>query len=787
MKFKDNNTQEIEEKWKKYWEKEKIYQFDFSSKKPIYSIDTPPPTVSGKMHIGHAFSYSQQDFIARFNRMNGKNIFFPFGTDDNGLPTERLIEKIRKIKSKELSRKEFIEICLNSLKEITPNFIEDWKKIGISSDFNLYYSTIDKNSQKISQKSFLDLYKKGEIYKKEFPVIWCPECQTAIAQAELEDKEFESQFSTIKFDSDAGNLFIATTRPELLPACVAIFVSPEDKRYKKFLGKKAKVPLFNFEIPIIGDESANPEKGTGAMMVCSYGDKFDVEAIFRHKLTPRIILNKDGTLNFGKYKGIKIKDARKEILNELKEKNLIQEQKSIKHIVNVHDRCGTEIEFIPADQWFIKILDKKKKLIELGKEIEWHPKHMMKRYMNWIKGLDWDWNISRNRHFGIPIPIWYCKKCGEIVLPEGNELPVDPQSQKKICPKCGGETIPEEKVLDTWATSSLTPQIAKSLTKNRISLPYSLRPQAHDILRTWTFYTIVKSYLHEKKIPWKNIMISGFVRLKNEKMSKSKGNVINPEEIIEEYGSDALRFWAAGSNLGEDLNYQEKDLISGKRFITKLQNATKFVFMNLEDFDGKKPKKFEEIDKKFLLELDKTKFLVTNSFENYNYSKAKADIENFFWKFFCDFYLEFVKKRVYNSEGNSKKSAQYVLYQSLLSLTKMIAPIMPFITEELYQNYFKRYEKEKSVHLTKWPKGNLKFSEKEKNKIKSSKSELDFIVDLLTKIRKEKTTAQKPMNSECIITLPKENYENLKNIMEDFRNVTNASEIKQGKFGVEFI
>jgi valyl-tRNA synthetase len=282
-------------------------------------------------------------------------------------------------------------------------------------------------------------------------------------------------------------------------------------------------------------------------------------------------------------------------------------------------------------------------------------------------------------------------------------------------------------------------------------------------------------------------MISGFVRLKNEKMSKSKGNVINPEEIIEEYGSDALRFWAAGSNLGEDLNYQEKDLISGKRFITKLQNATKFVFMNLEDFDGKKPKKFEEIDKKFLLELDKTKFLVTNSFENYNYSKAKADIENFFWKFFCDFYLEFVKKRVYNSEGNSKKSAQYVLYQSLLSLTKMIAPIMPFITEELYQNYFKRYEKEKSVHLTKWPKGNLKFSEKEKNKIKSSKSELDFIVDLLTKIRKEKTTAQKPMNSECIITLPKENYENLKNIMEDFRNVTNASEIKQGKFGVEFI
>ncbi|MBI5148805.1 class I tRNA ligase family protein, partial [Candidatus Pacearchaeota archaeon] len=478
----DNYDLREEKKILASWEKENIYSL--KEKKKVFSIDTPPPTVSGKMHIGHAFSYAQQDFIARYNRMKLGAIFYPFGTDDNGLPTERLIEKLKNVKSKNMSRQEFIELCLKTLKEITPDFIQDWKNLGISADYSVYYSTIDKNSQKISQKSFIELFKKGDVYKKEFPTIWCPECQTAIAQAELEDKEENGLFSTVKFKVDGKDLLIATTRPELLPACVAVFINPNDKRCKSLAGKKAKVPVFGQEIPIIADKSAELGKGTGILMICSYGDRFDAEAIAKHKLKEKIVLNKDGTLNVKGYEGMKIKYARKKILNDLKEKGLITEQKQIRHILNIHDKCGTEIEFIPTEQWFIRILDKKQKLIELGKKIKWYPEFMQKRYENWIDGLNWDWSISRDRHFGVPMPVWECKKCKKIILAEEKELPIDPLKKEKKC-SCGGIGEPEKKVFDTWMTSSLSPQITSSLVNNEIKIPYSLRPQAHDIIRTW--------------------------------------------------------------------------------------------------------------------------------------------------------------------------------------------------------------------------------------------------------------------------------------------------------------
>jgi valyl-tRNA synthetase len=780
------NAKEVEEKIKKFWEKEEIYKFDSKKKGKIYSIDTPPPTVSGDMHIGHAFSYSQQDFIVRFRRMFEDNIFYPFGTDDNGLPTERLVERINKVKSKEMSRSTFIKLCLKTLKDITPDFVQQWKDLGISADYDIYYSTIDKNSQKISQKSFIDLFKAGRIYKKNFPTIWCPECQTAIAQAELEDKEFPSSFSIIKFKAGGKTLPIATTRPELIPACVAIFVNPEDKRYKNLVGKKAKVPLFNYEVPIFEDKSADIEKGTGVMMVCSYGDKFDVDAINRYKLKPRIIFNYDGTLNFREYKGMKIREARKKILKEFKDKGLIINQKQISHIINVHDKCGTGIEFLPTEQWFIKVLDKKKKLIEQGKKIKWYPKFMYKRFENWINGLEWDWNISRDRHFGVSIPAWYCRKCDEIIIADEKELPLNPSEIEKKCSKCKGRAEPEIKVLDTWATSSLTPQIASSLVGNKIKLPYSLRPQAHDIIRTWAFYTIVKAYLHENKIPWKNIVVSGFVRLEGEKMSKSKGNIIEPGDVIQKYGSDSLRFWAAGSKLGEDLNYQEKDLVAGKRFVTKLFNASKFVFMGVGKSKPKKPKKLQRIDERFLIELNRVLFITTHYFKEYNYSRAKFNIEEFFWKFFCDYYLEIVKRRIYNEKGDKKKSAQYVLYQSFLAILKMIAPIMPFITEEIYQTYYKKHEKGESIHLSKWPKFDKKLEGWDDKNIKSHANELTLFVNLLTKIRAEKTKAKKSMNTECILTINKINYEDLKELLEDLKNVTNAKKIKTGKFKVEF-
>jgi len=778
-----NELKKIEDKWKSYWEKEKIYKFNPEQKKEIFSIDTPPPTVSGEMHIGHAFSYSQQDFIARFMRMRGFNVFYPFGTDDNGLPTERLIEKINKIKSKNLSRNEFIESCLKTLKKITPEFIQNWKDIEMSCDYSLYYSTIDKHSQKISQKSFIDLFKKKEIYKKNFPTIWCPECQTSIAQAELEDKEQESLFSTLKFKCDGKDLLVATTRPELLGACVAVFVNPKDKRYKNLVSKKAKVPIFDFEVPIIEDESAEIEKGTGVLMICSYGDRFDADAINRHKLKSRVILNENGTLNLYEYSGMKIKDARKKILEDLKNKGLIKEQKSINHVVNVHDKCGTEIEFIETEQWFTKILDKKNELISQAKKIKWHPEFMFKRYENWVNGLEWDWGISRNRHFGVPIPVWECPKCKEIILPEEKELPVDPLQLKKKCKKCNVDAVPEKMVLDTWATSSLTPQIVAELSqsKNKIGIPFSLRPQGHDIIRTWTFYTIVKSYLHKKEIPWKNIIVSGNVSMGGEKMSKSKGNVISPQDVMKIYGSDALRFWAASAKLGNDLDYQEKELIAGKKLINKLTNASKFVFMNLQGFDFKKPKKLQNLDEIFLGELNNLIKNSTENFEKFEYSKVKTDVEKFFWEEFAGNYLEIVKGRIYRGNEEEKKSAQYVLYKSLLEILKMFAPLVPFITEEIYQEYFKKTEKEKSIHISNWPVvGKETPSENWK-----------LFTEILTKVRQEKSLAKKPMNAQVRLELLEKDYDVLEraDLLNDLERVTNTLQgqiVPAKKFQVEF-
>jgi len=751
---------QIEKKWKDYWEKEKIYKFNEKTEKT------------------HAFSYAQQDFIARYQRMKN-NVFYPFGTDDNGLPTERLVEKINNVKSKDMSRTDFIKLCLKTLKKITPDFIEDWKILGISADYDLCYSTINDKSRKISQKAFIELYKKSQTYQKEFPTIWCTECQTSIAQAELEDKEQSSLFTTIKFKVGKENLLIATTRPELLGACVAIFVNPKDKRYKKFVGKKAVVPLFKQEIPILEDESAEINKGTGVLMICSYGDKFDVDAIQRHKLTPKIVFNKDGTLNIKPYENITIKQAREKILEDLKKANLITEQKQIKHVVNTHDKCGTEIEFIPTEQWFIKILDKKKKLIEQGKKINWYPKHMFKRYENWIKGLEWDWNISRDRYFGIPIPVWYCKKCNETIIADEKELPVDPITTEKNCPKCKSKAIPETKVLDTWATSSLSPQLASSLINNKIKIPFSLRPQAHDIIRTWAFYTITRSFLHENKLPWKDITVSGFVTLKGEKMSKSKGNVITPQEIIEKYSSDAIRYWAAGSKLGEDLDYQEKDVVTGKKFATKILNATNFVFMNLK-YQKNQPELLET-DRIFLTQLNKLIEKTTKSFDEYNYSRARLETDNFFWSDFSDNYLEIVKNRVYNGNVKQKASAFYTLYHSLLVILKLMAPITPFITEEIYQQHFAKNEKQKSIHLEKWPE-KIKINQNKEDDKKYNK-----LIETLTKVRKQKSQEKKSMKAEIILTLDKETQKILKNILEDLKAVTSAKEIKTGKFNVEFI
>ncbi len=785
-----------EPKWVEFWEKNKTYQFDQKSKKEIFSIDTPPPTVSGKMHLGHSFSYSQEDFIARYKRMAGFNVFYPFGTDDNGLPTKLLVEKEKHVKASMMDRKEFVKLCLETLeKELRPKYITDWKRIGMSCDFDIFYTTIDKHCQKISQKSFIDLYLAGREYRTEAPAMYCPKCQTAISQVECEDSDISSFFNDIVFkvEDEKGNekeLIIATTRPELLPACVAVFYHPDDKRYKNLNGKKAKVPLFDFEVPILEDERADPEKGTGLVMCCTFGDTTDVEWQKAHNLPIKGAIGKDGKMTkiAGRYEGQSIDTARKMIIEDMKDQRLLISQEPITHAVNVHERCGTPIEFIHSKQWFVKYLDLKKDMVKWGKELKWYPGHMKNRYDNWVKGLQWDWCISRQLPYGIPFPVWYCKECDEVILADEKDLPVDPVSDKpsvKECPKCKcKQFIPEKDIINTWATSSLTPQIAASLIPDMYDklYPMTIRPQAHDIITFWLFNTVVKSQLHNKVNPWKDCVISGWaLDPKGRKMSKSKGNVIEPQIMIEKYSADCLRFWAAGSKLGEDLSFQEKDLVTGQKFVTKFWNASKFAIMHLEDYDLKKSSKLEGFDKWILSKLNNLIKTSTESFEKYEYARTKADTELFFWQVLCDNYLEIVKDRLYNPDVRGKEerhAAQYALYNSVLSCLKLMAPITPYFTEEVYHLYFADKEKLKSVHISKWPEYDKKLDDADAEKIG------DVAVEIIAAVRQCKNKNQKSLK-DPISVLTIETKEKLDDFMEDLKATTKAEKIEFGKGDIE--
>jgi valyl-tRNA synthetase len=792
---KHYDPKEVEPKWQEYWEKEGIFKFDVNSDAEVYSIDTPPPTVSGKMHLGHAFSYAQQDFVVRFQRMKGKNIFYPFGTDDNGLATIRLIEREKKVKAFDLGREKFVKLVLDTLeKELRPKYISDWKNLGMSCEWGIFYTTINEHCQRISQESFIDLYKKGRIHRKRTPFMWCPECQTSIAQVELNDVTKNSNFVYIKFETSIGKtITIATTRPELMPACVAIHVHPEDKRYKEFIGAKAKLPIFDREVEIYANEAADMEFGSGAVYHCTFGDMDDVEWIEEMDIEPIEVMNKDGTFNekAGKYQGMKSEEARKAIIEDLENLGAIEKIEPIQHVVNVHERCDTPIEILMTEQWFIKYLDLKEDMLRWGDELNWYPKYMKNRFDNWIKGLKYDWNISRQRFFGVPIPVWYCKKCGEIILADESKLPVDPlKDQPPIneCSKCKSQEIVGDKdVLDTWATSSLTPQLAIQLMPKEIQkklYPMNLRPQAHDIITFWLFNTVVKSQLHYKVNPWKDCMISGWaLDPHGKKMSKSKGNVIEPQVMTEKYSADCLRFWAAGSKLGEDLSFQEKDLVTGQKFITKFWNASKFAIMHLDDYNLEKPK-LEGFDKWFMIKLNNLIKLSTDSFEKYEYSRTKADTEKFFWQVFCDNYLEIVKDRLYNPDKRGKEqrvSAQYGLYNAILSCLKLMAPITPHFTEEIYHLYFADKEKLKSIHISEWPKYDEKLEDEELEKIG------DSAVEIIQHVRKFKADNKISLGQEIKLLVIKIGDEKaLDPFLEDIKSTTRAKEIKfEGKADIE--
>lgn len=778
----------IEEKCRAFWKKEKIYKFNIKSEKNIFSIDVPPITPSGKMHIGHVMSYTHFEYIARYKRMLGYEVFFPTCFDDNGLPTEKYVEETKKVSKATIERNEFRKMCFNIATELELEYSKIFEALGFSWDRDLLYRTIDNFCQKQAQRSFIDLYKKGEIYRKEEPTIWCPFHQTALAQAEVDDKERITNLNYLTFElSDGEKIKIATTRPELLPACVGIVVHPEDKRYRNYIGRKAFVPIFGQEVEIFADEKVDPDFGTGVVMICTFGDKTDIEWWKIHDLPLRICITKDGKMNemAKQYEGMTIEEAREKIISDLKEKGILYKQEELKQNVGVCWRCKTPVEFIVTKQWFVNILKHKEKLIEIGRKVNWYPKFYRRRYEDWVNNLKWDWCISRQRYYGVPFPVWYCKNCGEVVLAEDEKLPVDPEKDNpKKCPKCGSnEFIPELDVFDTWFTSSITPLINSKWKEDEEFFekifPMSLRPQGHDIIRTWAFYTILKSYLHLDKQPWKDIMISGHgLDRKGKKMSKSLGNIIDPLKIIEKYCADAIRLWATTAKIGEDLPFREEDLKHNMDILIKLWNASRFIHQNIEKL--KKPE-LTVVDRWILTRFGLVIEDYHKYFGKYELSEARRITEMFFKHEFCDFYLEIVKYRIYGEDEKSKLSAKWTLYNVLLGILKLFAPFIPYITEEIYQILFKETEKDKSIHLSNFPEKIIEDREALKTGM--------LLKEVISEVRRWKISNRLSLGkqiSKIEIAAKKEDIEKLKRVLPDIKGTNRVEEVsfREGNFEV---
>ncbi|MDF3048031.1 MAG: valS [Candidatus Midichloriaceae bacterium] len=715
-------------KWQAHWLSSDIYNWDVEeAREKSFVIDTPPPTVSGLLHMGHVFSYTQTDFVARFKRMRGFNVFYPIGFDDNGLATERLVEKIKDIKAGQMHREDFRKICEEVVEEAEEEFRGLFREIALSVDWRQEYRTVSGKVSKISQMSFIDLARRGLAERRLAPTFFDIVDRTAIAQAEIEDKEKQGVMNDIIFKTEDGeDIVIATTRPELICACVAVFYHPEDERYQHLAGKNAIAPIFGIKVPIIADHEVAIEKGTGLVMCCTFGDIQDITWWRRHNLLIKQVINTNGRMvDAGAYTDMSIKEARSKIIEDLKAAKLLIKETQITQFVKCAERSGAPLEIIPTQQWYIKIIDQKDALLEKGRACQWNPDYMRVRYENWVNGLNQDWCISRQRYFGVPFPVWYSKRAGEegkILLAELDQLPCDPTIS---LPRgyTAEEVVAETDVMDTWATSSLTPQINASGINGEFLVdgerfnklyPADLRPQAHEIIRTWSFYTIAKSLLHANSIPWKSLMISGWCLASDKtKMSKSKGNVVTPKALIVEKGADAVRYWASNSKLGVDIAYSDDVFKSGNRLITKLWNASKFVSIHLKNISGvvSTPKQdvgsgiiFEDVDLWVLSRLHQVIEQATELFEKFDYADARGVIEEFFWKDLCDNYLELIKVRIYDEAQENHKSRQsaiYCLHHVLKTIYHLFAPFMPYVTEELNEVMFGG----PSVHMRgSWPK-----------------------------------------------------------------------------------
>ncbi len=744
----------LEEKWAARWEESGVFRFDRSKHRDeIYSIDTPPPTVSGDLHPGHVCSYTHTDLMARFWRMRGKEVFYPMGWDDNGLNVERRVQLLKGVlcdpalpydpdfrppdkPGKEpvhISRPNFVELCSDVIADLERKYYELWSTVGLSVDWTQTYSTISDRVRKVSQRGFLRLYQSGLAYTAESPTLWDVDYRTAVAQAELQDRELPGAYHAIRFPHAEGDgeVVIETTRPELIAACVALVAHPDDERYKPLFGSEVTTPLYGARVPVRPHELADPEKGSGVAMICTFGDTTDVVWWRELSLPVRSIVQRDGRLrpitwgepgweaadaaaaqyHYDEIAGKTVAQAQRRVVEQLGENGaLVGDPKPITHPVKFWENGNRPLEIVTSRQWFIRY-PPKDEMLARGKEIEWHPDFMRVRYENWVNGLMGDWNITRQRFFGMPFPVWYPIDTDGVVdfdnpiMPTEDELPVDPSTDAPPGYSPDQRDQPggfrgDNDVMDTWATSSLTPLIVSGWEDDadlfgRV-FPMDLRPQAHEIIRTWLFYTVIRSHYELATIPWANAQISGFVvDPDRKKMSKSAGNAPDaPMNLIGKYGSDAVRYWAAGARPGMDLTLDHNQFKIGRRLAIKILNVSRFVLARL----GPEGEVTAPLDRAMLDRLAGVVDEATAAFEGYDYARAAERIEPFFWSF-CDDYVELVKGRAYGGQGDAAaESANRALTVALSTLLRLFAPFLPFVTEEVWS-----WWKEGSIHRAAWP------------------------------------------------------------------------------------
>ncbi|MEM1660009.1 MAG: valine--tRNA ligase [Candidatus Bathyarchaeia archaeon] len=748
----------IERKWQKFWEDTKLYQFDWNDfSRPVFTIDTPPPYPSGEFHMGNVLNWTYFDIVARYKRMRGYNVLFPQGWDCHGLGIEVQVEKEHKIRKRDVPPDKFRKLCMNLVEKYIAMMKEGIVRLGCSVDWSTEYRTMDPDYWRRTQLSFIILYRKGYIYRGTHPVNWCPRCETAIADAEVDYETMQGELHYIRFPlkDGSGYLLIATTRPEFIPACVAVAVNPSDERYSAYIGKEVMVPIINRQVQVISDESVLPSFGTGVVMICTYGDKEDVKIVKRHNLPVIMLLTENGLINEngGKYKGLTVKEARKAIVKDLELAGLLEKIEPITQEVGVCERCKTPIEILERKQWFMKTRILTDRVVRAANEIIWYPEHMKVRLIDWACSLDWDWVISRQRVFATPIPIWYCKNCGETIVAEESWIPIDPKLESpriEKCPKCGcSEFIPETDVFDTWMDSSITCAVHAGWPDRkdwRRFFPADLHPSGVDIIRTWAYYLIVRHLALFDEKPFKSCLINGMVLGSDgRKMSKSLKNYVATHEVLDKYGADAARQWAAGGGAtGSDIPFRWADVEYGRRFLTKLWNASRFVSSQLQDYVPNEVEDLQTLDRWIISKAEKLTKRVTEALEKCQFNVALEEIRNFTWHIFCDQYIEAIKDRLYKPEiyGESKqKAAQYTLYRVLYRILQLLAPIIPHITEEIYQAIYSEHIGCKSIHLTNWPEVDMKKIDE------VAEREGDLIIALIAEIRREKAERRKPLNA----------------------------------------